>query len=256
MIFNMNGGGGNAGGGAGAGLNFKVVGGTSAPSNPAENTVWVNTDTTITSWELSPVQPTAVTGKVWVFTSEASNVKFNALKTNGIRVYLMSVKQYISGEWVAKTPKIYQDGSWKDWIVDIYNLGWVAASGFDYAGTDSSKYVTVSYDNGYMILQKSGWAGWAWAATKETFNLTGIDTIYCETGPWDENYGTALRFGVCTGDTSKREPNAQVKCTSPNTVYALDVSSLSGDYKIGFYCYNDDYSDCYWIPKTIKAFWY
>ena len=32
-------------------LNFEVVGGTSAPSNPKENTIWVNTDTEITGWD-------------------------------------------------------------------------------------------------------------------------------------------------------------------------------------------------------------
>ena len=31
-------------------LNFEIVGGTTEPSNPAENTIWVNTDTEITSW--------------------------------------------------------------------------------------------------------------------------------------------------------------------------------------------------------------
>lgn len=36
--------------GGGASLNYKVVGGTSAPANPRENTLWVNTDTPITSW--------------------------------------------------------------------------------------------------------------------------------------------------------------------------------------------------------------
>lgn len=38
-------------------LNFKVVGGTSAPSNPRENTIWLNTDTEITSWDFSATQP-------------------------------------------------------------------------------------------------------------------------------------------------------------------------------------------------------
>lgn len=46
MIFNMSGGG-------GAALNFKVMGGTSAPSNPKENTIWVNTNNLITGWQFS-----------------------------------------------------------------------------------------------------------------------------------------------------------------------------------------------------------
>lgn len=43
--------------GGGENLNFKVVGGTSAPSNPKENTIWVNTSTAITSWDFSATEP-------------------------------------------------------------------------------------------------------------------------------------------------------------------------------------------------------
>lgn len=53
MIFNMTGGGGVAG----AGLNFKVVGGTTQPTSPSENTIWVNTSTAITSWSFGANEP-------------------------------------------------------------------------------------------------------------------------------------------------------------------------------------------------------
>lgn len=43
--------------GGGAGLNFKVVGGTTQPTNPKENTIWINTDAEITSWAFAPVDP-------------------------------------------------------------------------------------------------------------------------------------------------------------------------------------------------------
>ena len=44
--------------GGGANLNFKVVGGTTAPSDPKENTIWVNTDTAIHAWDFSATEPT------------------------------------------------------------------------------------------------------------------------------------------------------------------------------------------------------
>lgn len=53
MIFNM-GGGGNSGG---IELNFKVVGGTSAPSSPIENTIWINTSAEITGWRFCAKDP-------------------------------------------------------------------------------------------------------------------------------------------------------------------------------------------------------
>ena len=38
-------------------LNFEVVGGTTEPVNPVENTIWINTDTEITNWFFSPSNP-------------------------------------------------------------------------------------------------------------------------------------------------------------------------------------------------------
>jgi hypothetical protein len=36
-----------------ADVNLAVIGGTSAPSNPVENTVWVNTSVAITDWQFT-----------------------------------------------------------------------------------------------------------------------------------------------------------------------------------------------------------
>lgn len=98
--------------GGGASLNFTVVGGTSAPTSPKENTIWVNTSTTITSWVFSATQPTGSSGMVWFQTEEKSTAPFNALKKNNITVYPISAKQYVSGAWADKTAKIYQNGAW------------------------------------------------------------------------------------------------------------------------------------------------
>ena len=43
--------------GGGADLNFKVVGGTTEPSNPKENTIWVETEEKIPSWIFSAENP-------------------------------------------------------------------------------------------------------------------------------------------------------------------------------------------------------
>ncbi len=48
----------NTGGGSGGGsLNLHVVGGTSQPTSPKENTVWVDTDTEIEGWAFSATKP-------------------------------------------------------------------------------------------------------------------------------------------------------------------------------------------------------
>lgn len=50
MIFNMSGGGGNS-------LNFEVVGGTTEPASPKENTIWINTDVPVKEWMFSNTNP-------------------------------------------------------------------------------------------------------------------------------------------------------------------------------------------------------
>ena len=64
-------------------LNFDVVG-NPQPTNPKENTIWLNTDAEITSWIFSPTEPTAETGMVWITFNIAGAVSFNALKKNGL----------------------------------------------------------------------------------------------------------------------------------------------------------------------------
>lgn len=109
MIFNVSGG--------GTALNFRVVGGTTAPANPAENCIWVNTDTPITSWIFSATEPSpAEAGMVWISNGVSSLGAFNALKKNGIQVYPIAARQYIGGAWVIKTAKSYQGGAWRDWF--------------------------------------------------------------------------------------------------------------------------------------------
>lgn len=115
----------NTGGGGSGGLNFQVIGGTTAPSNPKENMIWVNTSTKITSYIFSATEPaTAEEGMVWIYTSKSSAAEFNALKKNGIQVYPISAKQYVSGALVDKPAKIYQGGEWVAlWNGELYDSG-------------------------------------------------------------------------------------------------------------------------------------
>ena len=43
--------------GGGTSLNFTVLGGTTRPTNPKENTIWVNTTVEFESWIFSADQP-------------------------------------------------------------------------------------------------------------------------------------------------------------------------------------------------------
>jgi hypothetical protein len=52
---------------------------------------------------------------VWISVGDSSSVAFNALKKNGIQVYPISAKQYVSSTWVDVTAKSRQGGEWVDW---------------------------------------------------------------------------------------------------------------------------------------------
>jgi len=101
----------------GTSLNVKVVGGTSVPANPKENTIWVKTDVYITGYYFQAKQPEGMQqGEIWISTGMESQVAFNAIKKGSVMVYPLSAKQYISGALVDVTAKSYQGGEWVEWI--------------------------------------------------------------------------------------------------------------------------------------------
>lgn len=158
MIFNMVGGG-------GAGLNLKVVGGTTQPVAPVENTIWVNTDVTINSYAFSTDEPTnPVEGMVWFQTGLDAPAPINIDKKNTVMLYPTGCKQYISGAWVDKTAKTYINGAWVDWYVYLLKLGWqdAALGGWNIFGNYGSAtfgstglVLTHQYESGKLLANKS-----------------------------------------------------------------------------------------------------
>ena len=132
----------------GASLNYKIVGGTTAPSTPAENTLWVNTAVAITDSILSLTAPSTPTaGMVWITTATNSSRPFNALKKGTLMVYPSIAYQYVSGSWVKKDLKIYQNGAWYGFILYVFDNGDVGVSGgfgiVDTSGTTGNSTLNV-----------------------------------------------------------------------------------------------------------------
>lgn len=188
-------------------LNFKVVGGTIQPTSPSENMIWVNTSTTITSWVFSATQPTGATGMVWIFTGTTSTVEFNALKENGIMVYPMSAKQYVSGAWVDKIVKIYQGGAWTESAIP-------------------RTYIFKSGE-GALVTTKSR------SGRNSSVTLTQ-DSIafYCGTG----DTGTVIQTQDPISLTSFSKLKARAVCTSAtSTSHPAQIgfaTALAGDYTV------------------------
>ena len=87
-------------------LNYSVVGGTTQPSNPTENMIWVNTDQKNTNYIFSKNEPQQFKeGMVWIQTCNKSNICFNRLKVNNIEVdevHILYAQQYINNIWTKK----------------------------------------------------------------------------------------------------------------------------------------------------------
>lgn len=191
-----------------SGLNFKVVGGTTEPANPSENMIWVNTNVEITGWEFSANEPeTPIEDMVWIATGTTSTVEFNALKKNGIMVYPMSAKQYVSGAWMDKIVKIYQGGAW---VESAIPRTYIFKSG-----------------EGALVTTKSR------SGRNSSVTLTQ-DSIafYCGTG----DTGTVIQTQNPISLTSFSKLKARAVCTSAtSTSHPAQIgfaTALAGDYTV------------------------
>lgn len=240
-------------GGGGESLNFKVVGDTTEPTNPNENTIWVNTDKKIASWIFSATQPkTATEGMVWITTGVTRTVEFNALKKNGIQVCPISAKQYVSGEWKDVTAMSYQGGKWVE-LVRIYQLYKNGVLHEDLVGkwktvvVDGLTVAPTATENADNITIKpktdgisGGIAYWDKKIDISAFNSLVFDgKIRCS---WDW-----ASIGIWTSIGSERDENlvAVFTASGPTGTGAalvldgkatIDISGISsGEYYIGFY---------------------
>ena len=234
-----------SGGGGSNPLNFKVTGGTAAPANPRENTIWVNTDVAISSWVFSATQPASATnGMVWIVTGTSGLSGFNALKKNTMVIIPISAKQYIGGAWVDKTAKSYQNGEWVDWVSYFFKDGdqcteltggWVTAI-YDSDATRISATKTISGNVMQFVTDGDAWRVGT-LKTKNEVNLTPHKTLYFKVTYDLYDHGEAVhKVGVFSSGETLLASTVVTKDTAGT--YSVDVSGISGAYCIGIYIMN------------------
>lgn len=219
------------GGGGSGGLNFEVVGGTTQPTNPKENTIWMNTDTDITEWVFSSAQPTGSDGMVWLGIGKASATSFNALKKNTLMVYPLFAQQYVGGAWEDMGAQIFQNSSWQTlWGGTLF------ADGNQYESITGGwyKYTGTGFDGSTAIIQDtitttSPSGGSGGVGTRKKIDLTNFNTIRCEVTALNNN-GAFLISGVNTGYLGEHIV-AFSEFISVGTK-TMDISNLSGEYYV------------------------
>lgn len=171
----------NGTGGTG-GVNFKVVGGTTAPTNPKENTIWVKTDIDIPYWTTTASANTpgyvAKKGTVTFWWESAKDTEVSGTTAAGF----MPVKYKATnppGYMRLKPINCYQnqDGTssgWKRMNAYIYKSGsWVQFS------TEFAATIAVTYPEGSTCTCTDG------SMTITAPNTTGSYTfVVPNTGTW------------------------------------------------------------------------
>lgn len=240
MVVPMNG----FGGGANP-LNFKVVGGTSAPANPKENTIWVNTSVAVKAWGFVSQKPTlaGAEGAVYFVAETSTNNKtadFNALKKNSIWLNPIEAWQYVSGAWVSKTAKTYQNGKWVDWI------------NYEYLYKDGNQYSNITggwgYNNGKLYANLGTEISWSATSsntldsavyTKNKIDLSSKTRLIVEKVNLQKlshlssagyvDIGVVSAVGTTTPTFSSKKT---VSTVGLHENVELDISSLSGSYYV------------------------
>lgn len=241
----------NTGGGGGSGgLNFKVVGyATEAEllaDTPKENTIGIITTNKITGWLFSATEPESPTeGMVWISTGSSSAVEFNALKKNGIQVYPLSAKQYVSGAWVDVTAMSYQDSQWVDWFTYIIKDGNAGNWGFSTQLRTQCTF-PITQKTGYINIK--GYSNYVSGGLVDTkIDVTNISAIEMDIdavtiGSVSDDFSGFVGMSLILTDSAKLttydKAVSAIKAykntrTSGRQTLTLDVSSMSGQYYVG-----------------------
>lgn len=247
MIFNLNNfsSSSSSGGNNQGALNFKIESGNTFPPEAEENTIMVITNNEITEWLFSPEEPESpIEGMVWIKTGTFSAVEFNALVANGITVYPMSVKQYISNEWVDKTAKSYQNGEWVDWITYMYKEG---NQYTDLTGgwTSYGNYANISFNSDHIHLTIKDYSNeqWGMAHTVNKIDVTNINTLYfyidertsadiAESSNNNSKYSTVGISNSPDVRTNGWVAYARIPSGTVDTWFNVDVSTYDGAYYV------------------------
>lgn len=200
-------------------LGITVVSGTARPSAPKENTIWVNSESAIVSWVISPVQPNGTPGQFWIKTNAASSVSMNAIKKNGIIVKPWSAYEYTSnGGWEEREVMVYQSEEWReiDTSLYIYNNG--TSTGYSWKCNETMKQTS---------------SGYTAAASRVTVGDTTV-TVKCATRGYDfANIFTTDSSGsfvtVDLSEYTKVRIKGAVSGASTDTACVFRVLSEMGD---------------------------
>ena len=137
-------------------LNFEVICSTTRPTNPKENTIWINTDIDATKWEFFDFSQYNLNIPIWeeengfieinAHAYYGRETSFNLLKQNYIMLAPSSAWQYINSEWIHREGQIYLSGKWVDFFSAAINVTY--QEGYTCSATDGTTVLYASDTSG------------------------------------------------------------------------------------------------------------
>lgn len=215
----------------GGNLNFEVVG-NPKPSNPKENTIWIDTSTEITGWSFNSRIPSVPSpGMVWIETT-LNGTELNALTEDEINLKISASRQYDgSGNWLSKEIQIYQGGAW---ITPLGNVLYNAGNTYDaITGGWTMGYPMTEYQNGgsgsfqsdYITITNASSSAYG-IYTEKSIDLTNYKSLHVKSSGGNQRISVASYFPRSFASVSV------TRSTSAGDDVILDISSLSGFYEI------------------------
>lgn len=231
-------------------LNFEIVGGTTEPENPKENTIWINTDVPIVWWVFYGGDPDESWGTnegiVYItVNTRGGAIRLNILKNNEITIFPVRAKQKINGTYVDVEAKIYQNGQWVDWTVYLFSNGTLnetvtgGITGTLGDGVISFPSTTIAAANNKTY------------STNKPIDLTNANTVRMIFKPTatasNVNANAYFRVVVLSAPqtgvnvntfhaayVAHADINGNQWTSGANNEWSVDVSSLEGEYYLGY----------------------
>ncbi len=198
---------------------FCITGGPSRPQDPAENTLWVQTETPIPAWHIAydaPAEP--LPGQLWLRLGPVSTIVLNALRENAALLKLDACSQYEEGAWLGRALELYQGGVWLGMTAMLFDIA---------SALDASAFPGGELKETHLQLTQNTSSGREYPYRDEV-ELTGFSTLYLKASRtrYSGSANSYLRLKQA-GETL-----LQQEIGGSSAELALDVRSLQGTFQL------------------------
>lgn len=217
----------------GADLGLQIAAQLNQPANPADNMIWIETETAmpVGKFMVSSQQPTVgiVNGFLWLREMYLPLAEIT-LPESHVSMSIAQVWQYENGVWVWKKGHVYKaaDEEWKDTGVYWFKSG----TGFNTAvfGAASTGDAEVSQDNASISIQRNG--GYVSCQTIQSAGKFKYLILDASVSADSSSFGHNLDVGASSDYTGSSfiSGASQTLYVGGRAETVIDISSASSDF--------------------------